>query len=292
MSAERAARNSSWRRLPAAELERHFNPRVAVCGFQRHIDDYRRLSAKAREHLAGELDLRYGEGPLQTLDAYRGRPGALPVLLFFHGGYWRSLDKHDVAFALEALVDEGALAVNVNYDLCPAVSLDRVVAQAREAAAFVWREAGRLGGDRERMFLAGHSAGGHLAMMCLNTDWSRSGLPAEPFKGAVALSGVFELEPVLHISVNDDVRMDGAMARRNSPLLHPPQGRLPLLLAVGEDETPGWIAQSADFHAACRAQGNPAEFWRLAGANHFSILDVLAQPRHPLTRTLLRIMGL
>ena len=129
-------------------------------------------------------------------------------------------------------------------------------------------------------------------MMCLNADWSRSGLPAEPFKGAVALSGVFELEPVLHISVNDDVRLDGAMARRNSPLLHPPRWRMPLLLAAGEEEPAGWIAQSADFHAACRAQGNAAEFWRLAGKNHFSILGVLAEPRHPLTLALLRIMGL
>jgi arylformamidase len=258
MSAERAPR-IRWRQLPAAELRAPFQPRAGQPDFQRHIDGYRRLSAKAREHLAGELDLRYGEGPLQALDAYRGRPGKLPVLLFFHGGYWRSLDKHDVAFALEALVDEGALAVSVNYDLCPAASLDRVVAQAREAAVFVWREAARLGGDRERMFRRS-SAGGHLAMMCLNTDWSRSGLPAEPFKGAVALSGVFELEPVLHISVNDDVRLDGAMARRNSPLLHPPRGRMPLLLAAGEEEPEGWIAQGR-LHAACRAQGNAAEFW-------------------------------
>jgi arylformamidase len=292
MAAEPLARRTSWRQMPAAELERQFNPRASLPDFQRHIDDYRRLSAAARPRLAGQLDLRYGEGPLQTLDVYGARPGKLPTVIFFHGGYWRSLDKHDVAFALEALVGAGARAVNVNYDLCPAVTLDRVVAEAREAVAFVWREAERLGADRERLYLAGHSAGGHLAMMCLNTDWTQGGLPAEPFKGALALSGVFELEPVLHISVNDDVRLDAAMARRNSPLLHPPRWKLPLLLAAGEEEPEGWIQQSADFHAACRAQGNAAEFLRLAGKNHFSILGVMAESRHPVTRSWLRIMGL
>lgn len=285
--------NLDWRTLQGAELEQHFNPRAAVTDFQAWLDDYRRLSdAAAARFPDSRTDLRYGPGPLQTLDVHRARDGELPTLIFFHGGYWRGLDKRDTTFALEPVVAAGALAINVNYDLCPAVTLDRVVEQARAAVAWVWQHAGELGADRERMFVAGHSAGAHLAAMCLGHDWGRNGLPANPVQGITAISGVYELEPVLHTTVNAEIRLDLGMARRNSPTLHPPGTRVPVLIAVGDAETEGWIAQSIDFHAACRAAGTAADLWRLAGEHHFSILTRLADARHPLTTALRRQMGL
>ena len=284
----------NWRDLTAAEREIHFSPRLAIPDFESYFEWQEEMSRAATTRLDGELDIRYGDGPLAVLDVHRpdGNATAAPIFIFIHGGYWRSSDKLRVRFAVEPFVRAGALAINVNYDLCPDVTLDTIVAEIRQAVAWAWREGRRFGGDPDRLFIAGHSAGAHLAVMAMTHDWVKAGLPGNPIRGATSISGIFDLEPVLHIAVNQDVRMDGDMARRNSPMRQPPVARVPLLIAVGDEETAGWIAQSIDFHAACRARGVQADLWRMGGHNHLSILQPLGDPRHPLTVAMLRQMGL
>jgi arylformamidase len=282
----------NWRDLAESEIEFHFNPRAGFADFQRVFDRWAALSEAARRRLPTLADLRYGAGPLQTLDLHGAGGGPKPVLVFIHGGYWRALDKRDVSFVAAPFVERGAVVCNLNYDLCPQVTLDRVVAEIHEAIAWIWRKAPAFGGDRDRIFLAGHSAGAHLAVMCLTHDWRRAGLPAQPIKGVAAVSGVYELEPVLKTTINAEIRLDLDMARRNSPTLAPPRSDARLLVAVGDAEPDGWIGQSADFHAACRSAGQAADLWRLAGENHFTIMLPLADARHPLTHAILRQMEL
>ena len=143
--------------------------------------------------------------------------------MFIHGGYWQALDRKDFSFVAERLVEAGAAVALVGYDLAPAVDMDTIVGQIRAAIAWLYRNADAHGFDPDRICLAGHSAGGHLAAMALATDWTAFGLPADLVKGVCAISGVFDLEPIRLCYLNEVVRLDAEQARRNSPVLLPPQ---------------------------------------------------------------------
>ncbi len=279
--------------LSAEDIEAQFNPRVAVQDFDGHLAQYTARSRAARGRLEGRLDLAYGATPLQTLDVFPAARSGAPVQVFLHGGYWRALDKSDLSFVAEPLVAAGATAVLLNYDLCPQVTLDDIVAQVRAGVAWVYRHAADLGGDPDRLYVSGHSACAHLVAMALAHDWAGAdGLPADMIKGLAAVSGVYDLAPVLRVSVNEEIGLDDEMARRNSPSLRPPGPGAPIFLAVGERETPGWQQQSVDFHEACRGRGVDCELMRVAGADHFSIAYDLADPATALCRAVLRQMSL
>jgi arylformamidase len=139
------------------------------------------------------------------------------------------------------------------------------------------------------MHLIGHSAGAHLAAMCLNHEWRNHGLPPQPLRSVAAISGVYDPGPVPHTTINQDVRLDAAMLARINPMLHPPtHPEVAMLVAVGDLEPPGWIQQSRDWHELCRARGLRCDYLQLGAEDHFSILDLLADPRHPMTAWVLR----
>lgn len=284
-----------WRGRSAEELEKHFNPRIALGpeNALREISRFAASSAETRGRIGGEYDIRYGKGEKQTLDVHRpaATPNA-PILVFIHGGFWRALDKSDHSCIAPAFTAAGATFVNLNYDLCPAVTLDDIVREAKEGVAWVARNAERVGGDARRIYLAGHSAGAHLAAMLLAHDWTADGLPADLIKGAGCLSGIYEPEVVLRISVNADVRLDEAMARRNDCVAHPPRRRASVLLTVGAEEPEGWQAQTAAYAAACRGAGLSPQVMAAPKRNHFTLLDDLAAPDGMQTRALVRMMGL
>lgn len=281
----------SFNDMSAEQLEKQFNPRAAVPDHGRYIEERMRRSAETRKKLACELDVRYGPNPLETLDVFPGAPGG-PVQLYVHGGYWRANDKADASVIAEPLVARGATAVLINYDLCPKVRVSEIVEEVRRAIVWTHRNVRRYGGDPDRLFISGNSAGGHLCAMMLAHDWAADGLPADAIKGAAPLTGVYDLEPVLHISVNADVRLTPEEARRLSPMHLPPRRDLPLLVAVGGAETPEWIKQSQDYAAMCRRNGVAAEYLECPGENHFTMTNVLGDPGHMLTRAILRQMGL
>lgn len=283
-----------WRGRSAEELERHFNPR-AVLGqdaAMAEIARYAELSAAARKSLSGEYDLRYGAAPKQTLDVHRPKRADAPILLFIHGGYWRALDKSDHSFLAPAFVEAGVCFVNLNYDLCPGVTLEDVVREAREGLAWVWRNAARLGGDPNRLVVGGHSAGAHLSAMLLAHDWAGEGLPADAIKGAACLSGIYETEVVRRISVNADVRLDEATAARCDALARPPRGRPAMLISAGGDEPEGWLAQTHAYADACRDRGLAPEVMLVPGANHFTLLQDFARADGAQHKATLRLLGL
>jgi arylformamidase len=286
--------NWDWRGRSAAELEAHFNPRAALGdeAAMAELARYAELSTVVRKTLPGEYDLRYGAAEQQTLDLHRPAQAGAPILLFIHGGFWRRLDKSDHSFLAPAFVAAGACFVNLNYDLCPAVTLDDVVREAREGLAWVWRNAARLGGDPDRLYVAGHSAGAHLCALLLAEDWTAHGLPADAVKGAGCLSGIYETAAVRRISVNDDVRLDEAMAARCDALSRPPRGRPAMLISVGGDEPEGWRAQTEAYAAACRAAGLAPEVLTVPATNHFTLVHDFAAPAGAQHRAMLRTMEL
>ncbi|HXG53647.1 MAG TPA: alpha/beta hydrolase [candidate division Zixibacteria bacterium] len=274
----------------AAELEYQFNPRVSVPEFPQLAQRRSEKSRIIRHSVAHDLDVRYGDSPRQTLDVFPGFGG--PVLIFIHGGYWRSGNKEDHCGFVPLFVERGATVALVEYDLCPSVTIGEIVRQIRTAVAWVFRNVARYGADPGRLYVCGHSAGAHLGAMALAHDWAGEGLPADVIKGAALTSGVYDLEVVMRISVNDQVRLTPELAREFDPFRNPPRCGCPVLVAVGGDEPTGWRQMSLDYFEFCRNRGVAAEFLVVPGANHYTVSDRMADPEDPLARAVLRQMGL
>ena len=218
---------------------------------------------------AGRIDVRYGAGARQRLDVFSCGTADAPTLVFIHGGYWQQNDKEPFAFLGEGLLPAGFNLAVVEYTLAPAARMDAIVGEIHASVAWVIDHAKEIGGDPRRVFVSGHSAGGHLTAMAM-TD--------ERVAGGLAISGIYDLEPIRLNYLNEKLRLDAAEAERNSPILHLPSQAAPLLVTVGLGELPELIRQSEEFAAAWRKRGLPGEYVPLTGHDHFSILDELARP--------------
>ncbi len=274
-------------------LAREYNNRELFPDHPQHFARWRESSARARSTMTCHVDVAYGSSPGEALDIFPARKGDGSALLFIHGGYWRSLDKKDFSFLAPALVDAGVSLVVVNYDLCPKVSVERIVQQMLAASAWLYRNAERYGMDEERLFVSGHSAGGHLAAMMLAALWPvyDRALPKDLYKGALAVSGVYDLRPLAQVGwLNGDLRLDEESAFRLSPAYVPPATRAPLYLAVGGLESSEFKRQNTLL----------AQRWKpvlggdvaMPGRDHFTVIDGLADPANALFAGARRMMGL
>ena len=280
-----------------AWLDAQYNNRARIPDAMQVLERWAAESARARGRCDMHLDLRYGDGPSETLDVYAPRAALLPapVLFFIHGGWWRSLDKSDHSFVAPPFVDRGALVVVPNYALCPAVSIETIAMQMVRALAWTYRNAERFGGDPARIVVAGHSAGGHLAAMLLCCDWRRVGggraLPRRLVKSALAISGLFDLAPLRRTPyLQVDLRLTQESVRRLSPVrFAPPAGRL--VAVVGGDESEEFLRQNALIRSAWGARAVPV-CESVPGANHFDVLDRLADPQGRPHALALELLGL
>jgi arylformamidase len=275
-------------------LDREYDNRAKVADSAEYLARYASESAKARRDLECRLDLRYGPGAGETLDVFPAtdfRPA--PIQVFIHGGYWRALDKADFSFVARAFGPAGAAVVVVNYGLIPAIDIDELARQCRASIAWVYRNAGSFGGDSERIFISGHSAGGHLVAMLMSTDWPAfDRLPADLIKAGCGISGLYDLEPIRLSYLNETLKLTPDQVRRNSPVLQVPARSGPLLLAVGAEEGPEYLRQTRDLARAWRGRGLPCEVLEMPGLHHFSIVWQLESPESDLGRAILRQMGL
>jgi arylformamidase len=277
-----------------AALDANYNLRAAVPEHPAWFARYEATSAAFRARWPGRLDLPYGDSPRQAIDLFlpqAPRPSP-PLLVFIHGGYWQTRDRKDFSFVAERLVEAGAAVALVGYDLAPAVDMDTIVGQIRAAIAWLGRHADGQGFDAGRICLAGHSAGGHLAAMALATDWTAFGLPADLVKGVCAISGVFDLEPIRLCYLNEVVRLDAEQARRNSPVLLPPQTRCPVMVTVGERETEAFHRQSSAYGEALGRAGVPCELVVQPGLDHFAIIMAMTDAANPMVRAIGAWLGL
>ena len=270
------------------DIERQFNPRAWATDVEAQHALRGKLSAAARARLQGEFNVAYGDTPRQALDIYHAGDGNAPIVVYLHGGYWRVGEKEKQAILAEPLVQAGFPVVMLGTDLCPAVSLDGIVAQVMRGIGWTAQNAQRVGGDGRRIYLYGHSAGAHLAAMGLAEDWMRHSLPADLICGATLVSGIYDIEPVLHISVNDLIRLTADRVDALSPQFHPPRRPLPLVLAAGGDEAPGWVAQTHEYAALCERAGCKVEVIIVPHEGHFSTIPMQADAGHPINQAMLR----
>jgi len=201
----------------AAWHDSQYNNRARVPEALALLQRWTEASTLARKRMVCLLDQAYGDEPGEQLDVFPAKASGAPVLVFIHGGYWRSLDKSDHTFVAPAFVTAGAMVVVPNYALCPAVSMEQIALQTTRALAWTWRNAARFGGDPARITVVGHSAGGHLAAMLLAGRWPQVGndLPAQLVTGALSLSGLFDLQPLRQAPfLQADLRLSPASVRR------------------------------------------------------------------------------
>jgi arylformamidase len=274
-----------------AAFERRYNNRAAVPEYAQHFDRWTRQSKSARDELDSDLDIPYGDHPMEKIDIFRAEGRSRALLMFIHGGYWRSLDKRDHSFIATELVKLGVTVALPNYALCPSVTLEEIVQQMLKATAWLYRTGSLYGASGNSLYVAGHSAGGHLAAMMLAAQWPRYGadLPEKTVEGALSISGVYDLTPIVNVpSVNNDVRLTEQSAINLSPAFMPPATDAPLYVAVGGREIEGFRQQHDEIRQ--RWASVIAEDVACPADNHFSILDTFTNPASDLFKAALRMM--
>lgn len=269
-----------WTDFASDGLEQHYNPRVATPDSERYGAARAGINTQGLAWPGRQADIAYGDGDLMDLDIYvpSGGAGSHPVHFYIHGGYWRSRAKEDFGFIGASLAKQGLLAVVINYPLCPAVTLDEVVAGTCRAFGWVAGNIATYGGDPARITLSGHSAGAHLGAAVIAHDWQAGGLSERPLQGAVLISGIYDPAPTQHISVNAEIGITPELAQRHNYAAQPPRIDCPVHVIVGGGEPEGWIAQSTDYANHMAAAGRDVAYTVSGSENHFSIQDQYLDP--------------
>lgn len=269
-------------------LDREYNPRVQIPQFADFFARWKRSALATRESLRASLDIAYGPAAAETLDFFPAAAAAAPLLIFIHGGYWRALDKADFSWVAPGFVAAGISVAVLNYGLAPKTPVPEIIAQVRRACAWLYGNALGMGVDPRRIFCSGHSAGGHLTAMMLATHWPSlsASLPKRLLAGALTVSGVFDLQPLIHAEfLRKDLCLDEAGARAISPAFLPLHNDAPLLRAVG-------ALESAEFHRQSQLMAahwpgiSASELLDVPGCDHFSVCDALATPGNALFEAL------
>jgi arylformamidase len=270
--------------------EAAFNPQRSVGDFQEAGRRRAPLNDAALALPNRIPDLAFGPGSLHRLDLYRpDGPGPFPVHGFLHGGYWRAQDKQNFAFIAPPLLRRGIMVAVLNYDLCPAVTLDGTVASALDGIAWLARNVAAHGGDPARLTLSGHSAGAHLVAAALATDWPARGTAVDAIKGALLVSGIYDPLPAMRTTVNAEIRLTPEIAARQNYEALPPRVSCPAWVAAGGEEPAPWIDQSVRYAHHLRWHGLWPGLLVVPGYHHFDILDQYAEPDSDLSRLLARL---
>lgn len=272
-----------YRGMDQRELDAAYNNSAAVANYDAVKADWNERSARLRKSLRGHLDLAYGSTPRQRLDLFLADERGAPTLAFIHGGYWQRNDKSEYAFLAPGPLAHGINFALLEYTLAPEARMDAIVGEIRLALAWLEAHLADYDASPERLYVCGNSAGGHLAAMAM-------GMGLDAVKGGLAISGLYDLEPIRLSYLNSRLGLDAAEAARNSPLAHLPAKAAPLVIAYGTAELPELRRQSISYADAWNERGLPGRLMAIAGANHFTILEALASPDGMLTKALVRTL--
>jgi arylformamidase len=294
-AAARARGPLVWLDLDQKELDDAYDQSVYAPNMQQVLKRCGRNSELVRERLGAPKRLSYGPTPIEALDLYPTRVANAPINVFVHGGAWRAGLAKDNAFHAEMLVNAGAHLVVLDFNnvIETGGNLMPIADQIRRGIAFVYNNAKSFGGDPERLYVSGHSSGGHWIGVLLTTDWQQNfGVPATIIKGGVAGSGMFDLKPVrlssrsAYVNFTDEVEDELSAQRHLARLV------APVTLVHGTAETPEFQRQSRDFAAAVKASGKPVSLAVMEGYNHFEVAEQLANPYSLFGRAVLEQMKL
>jgi arylformamidase len=252
-------------------------------------------SAAVRARIGDPQRIAYGPTEIEKLDIYRTKAANAPIFVFIHGGAWRSGAAKDSAFPAEVFTEAGAHYVVPDFAAVTDLggNLTAMADQVRRAVAWVYKNADSFGGDRNRLHVAGHSSGGHLAGVVLTTDWAKAfSLPADMIKGGLCISGMFDLKPVRISARSSYVKFDDAMEHALSSQRHLDLLRCPVIVACGTFETPEFQRQGKDFAAAVKAAGKPVDLIVAEHYAHMEMAEMLGNPYSMVGRAALAQMKL
>jgi arylformamidase len=261
--------------------EKHYNVRNRVPDFLDIFQDWAVKSHEFRQTARANLDIRYGDSPKSTMDLFLPKDASslVPIQLFIHGGYWQAMDKSDFSFLAKPFVEAGKGVIIVNYDLCPNVTLNQIVEQMRQCIIWIWENAENIGVDPDQIHVSGHSAGGHLVGELLATDWPAiigHHIPNTVIKSCVAISGLYNLSPLVQTTINTNVGLTYETAKALSPVFKDTPVKCPVFCLYGGWEGSGFEMQSRKMHEHWLAQGLNSQVISLENATHFDAVESLA----------------
>lgn len=273
--------------------DEQYNPaRLNVPEFPGIMEEWAQRSAEARATLPSELNVAFGPSAGETLDFFPADGDERTLMVFIHGGYWTFADKNDFSFLAPAYVKNGINVACINYDLVPSVTLEELLDQCRQAIGFLYRNAEKFRVNPDKIYLSGHSAGGHIVAMLMATEWHRfsKGLPADIIKGGLSISGIHDLIPIMHAQfLNSVLQLNEERALALSPINLRPSTKTPLCTAVGANEKAEYLRQAQALNASWSA--NLKETLIVPNTNHFTILERLIDPSHALFKAACRLMS-
>ncbi len=283
-----------WGDYTQDALDTAYNARTSVPDFETtYLPGFTENSVATRAKIHGPRNVPYGPHKDQILDIFPSADSDSPVNVFIHGGYWRMLTKDESSYVAETLTPAGVTTVVITYSLTPGVHLDVIVRQCRDAISWTYRNIHHYGGNNRRLYVSGHSAGGHLTGMVLGTDWAGDyGLPADTVKGGTAISGLFDLDPLRIAFTKEWLQLSEEAAERNSPVHHLPQTKCPVIVAWGGGEPEGFPWQSGKYADALEANGNPVTRLELPGLDHFAAGYEMCRADAPLAQAMMAQMEL
>ena len=270
-----------------AEIDRAYDPALEVADLAGLRRRYAEQSERARQRLRYVPRVPFGPTLEEHADVFPAeRPGA-PVLLFIHGGYWRANTAQDFSCVALGPAALGMTVVVLNYALCPHVSLDEITRQARAGVAWVLRHIEQYNGDPRRLIVAGHSAGAHLAAMCLQTPWSTHyGVHDDCIRAALLVSGVYDIAPLRYSYLQPLIQLDDGIIRRNSPMFGVRPSKAEVLLTWGSRESQEFARQSREFHRRWIDAGNSGTLLEQPEGDHFTAIHGFEDPQSPLCQWL------
>ena len=276
-----------WLDYTQEELDYNYNQRELVTNWDEYLNYYNTESERVRAKLNGRLDISYGPSEDQILDVFPAADADSPVVVYIHGGAWTRSHKDGNAYLAESFVEAGAAFVSVHFGLVPKVTLDEQVAHNRAAIEWAWRNCRDFGANPDRLYVAGHSSGGHNVGMMITTDWKGDhGLPADVIKGALACSGIYDLEAPRRSYRNEYLHLDDGAVDRLSPIRHIPEYGCPLIIGYGGGEHEEFRRQSKEFAAAWRARGFKCQEFDLPVLNHFDVAKEFNNPDSPILKAM------
>jgi len=283
-----------WLDLDQQALDDAYDQSVYAFNSKTIDERHRANNAQALAALGKPERFAYGSAPIEGIDVWRAKRPNAPVLIFIHGGSWRSGRAADFALYAEPFVRAGAHFASVDFNSVLETNGDLfpMVDQCRRAIAWIWRNAAELGADRDAIYLCSRSSGSHLAGCVVITEWEKQGLPRDILKGGVLGSGMYDLKPVRLSSRSRFVKFTDAMEQELSAMRHIERIHTPLVLGIGTLETPEFQRQSRDFAAALTAAGKPVELIVAPGYNHFEVGESLGHPYALLGRAAMRMLRL